>query len=68
MASRPEKAKLDPVGECVLESLCESDSADIRSALATRGAAYFENRRTEREIGSLTRKAAELGMKLVPTS
>jgi transposase len=33
-----------------------------------RGAAYFEKKRTEREIGSLTRKAAQLGMKLVPTS
>ncbi len=33
-----------------------------------RGAAYFENKRTEREIGSLTRKAAQLGMKLIPTS
>jgi transposase len=33
-----------------------------------RGAAYFEKKRTEREIGSLTRRAAQLGMKLVPTS
>jgi transposase len=33
-----------------------------------RGAAYFENKRTEREFLSLTRKAAQLGMKLVPTS
>jgi transposase len=33
-----------------------------------RGTAYFEKKRTEREIGSLTRKAAELGMKLVSTS
>ena len=32
------------------------------------GAAYFEKKRTEREICSLIRKAAELGMKLVPTS
>ena len=31
-----------------------------------RGAAYFENKRTEREIVSLKRKAAELGMELVP--
>ena len=33
-----------------------------------RGAAYFEKKRTEREFLSLTRKAAQLGMKLVPTS
>ena len=33
-----------------------------------RGAAYFENKRTEREILSLTRKATQLGMKLVPAS
>jgi transposase len=31
-----------------------------------RGAAYFEKKRTEREIIGLTRKAAELGMQLVP--
>jgi transposase len=33
-----------------------------------RGVAYFEKKRTEREIRSLKRKAAELGMKFVPTS
>ena len=33
-----------------------------------RGAAYFDKKRTEREISSLTRKAAQLGMKLIPTS
>lgn len=33
-----------------------------------RGAAYFEDKRTEREIVGLTRKAAQLGMKLVPAS
>jgi transposase len=32
-----------------------------------RGAAYFEKKRTEREMVSLKRKAAELGMQLVPT-
>jgi transposase len=31
-----------------------------------RGAAYFEKKRTEREVGGLQRKAAELGMRLVP--
>jgi transposase len=31
-----------------------------------RGAAYFEKKRTEREMVSLKRKAAELGMQLVP--
>jgi hypothetical protein len=30
-----------------------------------RGAAYFERKRTEREIVGLKRKATELGMKLV---
>lgn len=33
-----------------------------------RGAAYFENKRTERDILLLKRKAAELGMQLVPSS
>jgi transposase len=33
-----------------------------------RGAAYFENKRIEREIGNLTRKAAQLGLQLIPTS
>jgi hypothetical protein len=33
-----------------------------------RGAAYFEKKRSEREIVGLKRKAAELGMKLVPVS
>jgi hypothetical protein len=31
-----------------------------------RGAAYFEKKRTEREIVGLQRKAAEHGMRLVP--
>jgi transposase len=31
-----------------------------------RGAAYFEKKRAEREVVSLKRKAAELGMRLVP--
>ena len=31
-----------------------------------RGAAYFEQKRSQREIVGLTRKAAQLGMKLVP--
>ena len=33
-----------------------------------RGAMYFEKKRSEREIVGLKRKAAELGMKLVPAS
>ncbi|MBZ5725185.1 MAG: IS110 family transposase [Acidobacteriia bacterium] len=33
-----------------------------------RGAAYFENKRTLREMVNLKRKAAELGMKLLPAS
>jgi transposase len=33
-----------------------------------RGAAYFENKRAEREIVGLKRKAAELGMQLVPVA
>jgi transposase len=33
-----------------------------------RGAAYFEKKRSEREIVGLKRKAGELGMKLVPAS
>ena len=33
-----------------------------------RGAAYFENKRTQRDIIGITRKAAQLGMKLVPGS
>lgn len=33
-----------------------------------RGAEYFENKRAEREIRSLRRKAAELGMQLVPVA
>lgn len=33
-----------------------------------RGVAYFEKKRSEREIVGLKRKAAELGMKLVPVS
>jgi hypothetical protein len=31
-----------------------------------RGAAYFEKKRTEREMIGLQRKAAEYGMRLVP--
>ena len=31
-----------------------------------RGAAYFEKKRSEREVITLQRKAAELGLKLVP--
>lgn len=31
-----------------------------------RGAAYFENKRSQRELISLNRKAAELGMRLIP--
>lgn len=31
-----------------------------------RGAAYFEKKRSEREVASLRRKAAELGLQLVP--
>jgi hypothetical protein len=30
-----------------------------------RGAAYFENKRSQRELISLNRKAAELGMRLI---
>ena len=33
-----------------------------------RGAAYFEKKRTEREMVGLQRKAAELGMRLVPVA
>ena len=33
-----------------------------------RGAAYFEKKRNEREIGLLQRKATQLGMKLVPAN
>ena len=33
-----------------------------------RGAAYFEKKRSERELVGLKRKAAELGMKLIPVS
>jgi transposase len=33
-----------------------------------RGAAYFEKKCTERDIVGLTRKAAQLGIKLVPAS
>jgi len=37
-------------------------------AYVDRGAAYFESRRTEREIVALQRKATELGMQLVPVA
>jgi len=33
-----------------------------------RGAAYFEKKRSEREVASLQRKAQQLGMKVVPIS
>lgn len=33
-----------------------------------RGAAYFEAKRTERDVLTLTRKAAQMGMRLVPAS
>ena len=33
-----------------------------------RGAAYFEKKRSEREMVRLNRKAADLGMKLVPVA
>ena len=35
-------------------------------AYIDRGAAYFENKRSERNMVTLKRKAAELGMHLVP--
>jgi transposase len=37
-------------------------------AYVDRGAAHFENKRTERELVALRRKAAELGMQLVEVS
>ena len=33
-----------------------------------RGAAYFENKRKQREMVGLQRKAAALGMQLLPTT
>jgi transposase len=37
-------------------------------AYVDRGAAHFEHKRTEREMAQLKRKAAELGMKVVPAA
>jgi transposase len=37
-------------------------------AWVDRGAAYYENKRRDREMVNLTRKAAALGLKLVPTA